>query len=890
MIRNRGPYRKQRLSVYSNLSSRRKAKKDARYRKKAEYLSSLPKNPALRSLYRLHPRRVMRYWFSREGMMMGFKIFGVGMLFLLLAFGAVFAYYRRELDAIRPSELAKRVTTTVTKYTDRNGLLLWEDRGVGNYRLVVPSSDISPFMKQATVAIEDKDFYKHGGVSFTGITRAIYNNFSGGSTQGGSTLTQQLVKQVFFADEAQERGLSGVPRKFKEAILAVEVERMYNKDQILNLYLNESPYGGRRNGVESASQTYFAKSAKDLTLPEAALLAALPQNPSQYDPYNIAGHPLLLKRQHQVLDSMVKQGNITQKQADDAKKVAILDTLKPETDQYQNIKAPHFVQMVRSQLESKLGKATVGKGGLTVKTTLDLRAQTVVEGAMTSLFNSRLPQSANFDNGAVTIIDNQTGQVLAMQGSRDYNYPGYGQDNAAISFIQPGSSIKPFVYSALFKQKPAGQANYGPGSILSDEPIDKIYGAKLENFDHKYLGNMPIRSALAQSRNIPAVKAMYITGQAPTIQTIHDMGDLSYCTQGVDKQVGLASAIGGCGLKQIEHANTFATIARGGIYKPVASVLEVKNSQNQVVLAWKDEPKQVIDPQIPWLLESILSDDVARAPSFGRGASGLNVPGVRTFTKTGTSNLGEKSKDLWMNSVSTKVTTSIWVGNHDTRPMSNALSSIVGPTINKIMGPIHGDIFAKDGTWKSGDWFTQPAGIQTLSVGGRTDIFPSWYSKTQAQSTSQLAFDKVSHKKATSCTPEAAKINVSVTQTQDPVTKKTNIIASDGYDASADDDVHNCGDVKPFTTSIDTTSVGAGQYKVTANVTQGTHSLQTVKITVDGAVASEQGAASSGAYSATVSMATGAHTIMIDVIDSAFYSSNYTKTVNCTAVLCTTGS
>jgi len=370
-------------------------------------LSSLPKNPFFRTLHRLHPKRVIKYWFSREGFFLGLKITGVALLFAVLAFGALFAYYRRELDSIRPEELAKRVQTTVTRYYDRNDQLLWEDKGGGNYRLVVASSEISPYMKKATVAIEDKDFYKHGGVSVSGIIRATYNNFSGnGTTQGGSTLTQQLVKQVFFSDEAQNRGLGGVPRKIKEAILAIEVERMYNKDQVLNLYLNESPYGGRRNGVESAAQTYFAKSAKDLTLAEASLLAALPQNPSVYDPYNVGGHKLLLKRQKNVLNNMVEQGYIKKSEADAAKKVAILDTIKPETDQYQNIRAPHFVQLVRSQLEKELGKATVGKGGLIVKTTLDIRQQDIVQGAIGALFNTSLPRTANFDNGAATIIDN----------------------------------------------------------------------------------------------------------------------------------------------------------------------------------------------------------------------------------------------------------------------------------------------------------------------------------------------------------------------------------------------------------------------------------------------------------------------------------------------------
>lgn len=873
MIRKRGSSNKQRMSVYSNLSARRRAKKDARSRKKAEYLSTLPKNPFMRVVHRLHPKRMANYWFSREGLMTSAKVLGIAALFCLFLFGAVFAYFRKELDSIRPSELAKRVSTTVTRYYDRNDVLLWEDKGASNYRLVVKADEIAPCMGKATVAIEDKDFYKHGGISFSGITRAFVNNFSGsGGTQGGSTLTQQLVKQVFFADEAQNRGLSGVPRKLKEAILAVEVERMYNKDQILNLYLNESPYGGRRNGVESAAQTYFGKPAKSLTLSECALLAAIPQSPSVYDPYNTTGHKLLLERQRRVLNNMVEQKMITKKEGEDAKKVAVLDTIKPEADQFENMKAPHFVQYVRSQLEKQLGKATVGRGGLTVKTTLDMRVQDVVQSAVTDLFNSYLPTSANFDNGAATIVDNQTGQILALQGSRDYNYPGYGQDNAAVSFIQPGSSIKPFVYANLFKQR-SGQ-NYGTGSILPDKPIDEIYGAHLENFDHKFKGNMKIRSALAESRNIPAVEAMYITGQDSAIKTIHDMGDKSYCTDGVDKEVGLASAIGGCGLKQVEHANAFATFARGGVYKPVATILEVKNSNGDVIQKWKDQPKQVLDPQIPYLLENILSDDSARAPSFGRGASGLNVPGVKTFTKTGTSNLGNKSKDLWMNSVSTKVALSFWVGNHDTRAMSNALSSIVGPSVGRIMSTIHKDIFIPDGSWKTGDWFSQPAGIQ--NIGG--ELYPSWYTK-QLQNATKMTFDKVSKKKATQCTPDAAKVEIDVVKSQDPVTKKDLFTATDGYDASADDDVHKCDDVKPFVGDVTATATAtSGQYNITASVTQGTHPLQTVSISVDGQ-SSDLAAGGTGNYSRTVSMTPGAHTVVITVTDNAFYTGTITKTV-----------
>ena len=874
------------ISVYSNLSNRRKANKDYRARRKAEYLATLPKHPVKRLFYRLHPKRFFGYWFSREGGIMALKIGGVGILLLVLMFGALFAYYRRELDAIRPGELAKRVQTTVTRYTDRNGVLLWEDKGDGDYKLVVQSNEISKYMKDATIAIEDKDFYKHGGFSFTGIVRAAVNNAKGGGTQGGSTLTQQLVKQVFFADEAADRGLGGIPRKIKEVILSIEVERMYNKDQILTLYLNESPYGGRRNGVESAAQTYFGKPAKDLTLAEASLLAGIPQQPGLYDPFNTEGHKSLLERQHLVLNNMAEQGYITKAHADAAKKVAVLDSLKPEADQYAGIKAPHFVQMVKSDLEAKLGKKIVGGGGLTVKTTLDWRAQQIVDGAMDKLFASNLPRSANFDNGAATLVDTQTGQILAMRGSRSYDYPGYGAVNSSTASIQPGSSIKPFVYAALFEQKKTGP-NYGAGSILSDEPLPQsIYrtddGKSVMNFDNKFRGQIPIRSALPESRNIPAIKAMYlndqVNGNGATIKTIHRLGDVSYCTEGVDQQVGLAASIGGCGLKQTEHANTFATIARMGVYKPVASILEVKNAQGQIIQQWKDEGKQVIDPQVTYMLADILSDDAARAPSFGRGASGLNVPGVKTGTKTGTSNAGTKSKDLWMNSFSPKATLSIWVGNHDTRAMSNALSSIVGPTVGTIMHDVHFNVFQPDGTWKQGDWFTRPAGLQTLSIGGRADLFPSWYTKGANTTTGvTMTFDKVSKKKATDCTPEAAKIQATVSKFIDPITKKTSYLSNEGYDATADDNLHKCGDSVPFVSTIEG-GTGNSPWTITTVITS-QRPLQSVEIKVGDAVLTAT-STDGTTYKATYTGPGGNKPVTVTATDEYFYSGTSTQTLD----------
>lgn len=865
------------LNVYANLNNRRRSNKDYKSRRKAEYLATLPKHPVKRFVYRLHPKRFFAYWFSREGGIMALKIGGVGILLMVLMFGALFAYYRRELDAIRPSELSKRVQTTVTKYYDRNDKLLWEDKGDGNYKLVVKSEDIADSMKKATIAIEDKDFYKHSGFSVTGIMRAAISNAQGsGATQGGSTLTQQLVKQVFFADEAKDRGLGGIPRKIKELILSIEVERMYNKDQILTLYLNESPYGGRRNGVESAAQTYFGKSAKDLTLAESTLLASIPQLPGLYDPYNPEGHEPLVARQHTTLDYMVEQGYIKRSEAEAAKKVDVLAKVLPETNQFKDIKAPHFVQMVKSELEAKLGKKTVGAGGLTIKTTLDLRAQEVVDAAIDKLFESNLPKTANFDNGASTLVDNQTGQILALRGSRDYNYPDYGAVNASTSFIQPGSSIKPFVFATLFKER-EGQ-NYGAGSILADDPLPQsIYrtddGKSVANFDNKFRGSIPIRSSLAESRNVPAIKAMHIAGVDETIKNIHAYGDMSYCTQGVDRQVGLAASIGGCGLKQTEHTNAFATFARMGTYKPLSSILEVKNSQGQVIQRWKDEGKQVADPQIAFMIADILSDDAARSPSYGRGASGLTVPGVKTATKTGTSNLGKYSKDLWMMSFSTKVSLSVWVGNHDNTSMSNALSSIVGPTVSMIMKDTHKNVFEPDGTWKTGDWFEPPTGLQRLTVSGRTDWFPSWYNKRSGAGVS-MTFDRVSKKKATDCTPESAKIQLNAQKVTDPITKKVSYLAPDGYNASASDDIHGCDDVAPFVTSLKYVNS-----QLVATVTQGTHPLQSVEFKIGSQALGTVQVSGSGDAKLPYT-GSGAQTVTATVIDTALMSNSQNAQLN----------
>ena len=848
------------------MSHKRKTKKDAESRRRAEYLATLPKHPVKRFFYRMHPKRFWAYWFSKRGMMMALKIAGVAVLLLALFIGGLFAYFRKDLDQIRPGEIDKRVQTTVTKYLDRNGELLWEDKGDKNYKLVVKSEEISDNLKKATVAIEDRDFFTHSGVSVTGTVRAAVNNFTGGEVQGGSTLTQQLVKQVFFADESGDRGVSGIPRKIKELILAIEIERMYDKDQILTLYLNESPYGGRRNGAESGAQTYFAKSAKDLSVAEASLLAAIPQNPAVFDPYNVEGHEALIKRQHLVLNAMREVGYITEAQMNEAKAVPILDTLQEQKSQYENIKAPHFVQMVRAELEKELGAATVGRGGLTVKTTLDLRIQNKTEEAVNDMFGSYTPISAGFSNGAATVQDTQTGQIVALVGSRDFNYEGFGQDNAATAYIQPGSTIKSLVYSQLFQQKPEGQQNYGSGSILVDEPIDAIYGAKLQNADRSYRGSVSIRTSLATSRNVPAVKAMYINGVEPTIKEIRDMGATSYCTIGADKQAGLASAIGGCGVTQVDLVNAYASLARMGAYKPQATILEVKNNSGEVLKKWSDtEAKQIIDPQAAYVVADILSDSGASA-SLGNFAA-KNIPGVKTATKTGTSDKGGNAKDLWMMSYSPALTMGVWLGNPDTTILKQGTSSLGSPIIAKVMEYAHKEVYAAEGKWKSGDWFTQPNGIQRVGK----EVYPSWWNKTQGQSNAKLTFDRVSRKKATDCTPEAAKTVLDVLKTTDPVTKKDSYSnLPDGYNANADDDVHKCGDAVPTVSGIST----AGN-TVTFTVTPGTFSVEVsgVSVSMGGAACSGIQKVAGNNYKATC---TGSGAVSITVTDTGYYTGSGT--------------
>ncbi len=713
------------------------------------------------------------------------KCFGVLIIIGIITIGGLFLYYKKDLDEIRLDEMS--ISETVNTYLDRNGVVLWKDTGNENYRLTVSADEIPEYMRQATIAIEDRNFYNHIGVDPVGLVRAIISTVSGKQVQGGSTLTQQLIKQVYFADEAASANRGGLARKIKELILAIELERMYSKDEILTMYLNQSPYGGRRNGVESAAQTYFGKSAKDLTLAECALLASIPNNPAVFNPYNEYGHEQLLWRQHYTLDVMAEMGFITTEEAAAAKEIAILDTIKPESSQYANALAPHFVLEVRSQLEEKYGIQTMRAGGWTITTTLDYRAQKIAEESVA--LGMEYSYMNGTDNMAMVSVDVETSQVIAMVGSSDFLNPTYGELNVTTdSLIEPGSSIKPILdYSPLFMQREG--INYGPGSILRDENINSLYCAgysgscSLQNASGQgFYGDVTIRFSLGHSLNIAAVKALYINGIDNSLEIAHALGDTSYCDG--RSGYGLSIAIGsGCGVRMVEHANAYASLARGGSYKDLAYVLEVKNSTGDVVETWSDTPAtRVVDEQVAYMVADILGDRSARNDN----GVGFVVPDVWTATKTGTTTTTNAAivKDSLIESFSTAISTFVWNGVHDGSGFSAPMGEPVRYAVGNYMERVHKEVYEPEGKWHYGDAPIKPVGIQTLTVNGKTDIWPSWFNKDKNSGVVKetLVFNKYNHLLAASCTPESQKIQIEVTKVTDPLTGKESYNVPEPYD------------------------------------------------------------------------------------------------------------
>lgn len=834
--------RKLAKSAQNKVASVSKRKADAKKsNNKTTNLRPLPKEQPARFFAHFRWERIKAYWFSKEGLKRIGKIFAACVLIGIILIGVLFVYYKSQLKEIQLSNLT--ISETVNTYLDRNGVVLWEDKGDADYRLVVDGDQISTYVRQATVAIEDRSFYSHPGVDLSALIRAALSTLTGRGVQGGSTLTQQLIKQLYFSDEAASENRGGIARKVKELILSIELEKMYSKEQIITMYLNESPYGGRRNGIESAAQTYFGKSAKDLNLAESALLASIPNNPAYLNPYYTPGNEALLARQHKTLDVMAELGYITAEEAAEAKEVPILDQILPESTQYDNIKAPHFVMEVKKQLEEKYGMQTMRSGGYTITTTLDYRAQEMAEAAVA--VGAKLTYMNNSDNISLSSVDVETSQVIAMVGSIDWNAPIYGEVNAATSALEPGSTIKPLLdYAPLFSL--TGDAVYGPGTVWKDENIDSIYCAgftgkcALRNYSGTFYGDITLRQSLAGSLNINAVKALKVVGIDNALEILHGLGDKHYCAD--NNTAGLSMAIGsGCTVIPIEHANAYASIARGGTYKDLAYVLEVKDSSGKVIEAWQDAaPVRIIDEQVAYEISSILSDTDARLITHSASlatSAGYVTPGVWTAIKTGTTTTANSSvaKDSWMVSYSTAIATVVWNGNHDGSGLTSSLAHVTRQVVAAYMEPVHKELYAKEGKWKSGDQPTKPAGIQTLTINGKTDIWPSWYNdKNSGIVKETVAFNKKNGLRAADCTPESQRIEVELTKYVDPVSKTETWHTPEGYNY---DEIDTCEYVSAEINI--NRQIGSGKDVLEITFVEGSSDLASYRILVDGAEASK---------------------------------------------------
>lgn len=590
---------------------------------------------------------------------------GLALLFVLgiISFSILVFFLSRDLP--NPNQLIEREVAQSTKIYDRTGEnILYEIHG-DEKRTLVSLGDIPNNVKNATISIEDKSFYKHGGISIWAMVRTVITNVIYGKSAGGSTLTQQFVKNAILSNEKT------ITRKIKEIILAQKIEKKFSKDEILQMYLNEIPYGSNAYGVETASQKYFGKSVKDINLAEAAILAALPQSPSRYSPWG-THKDLLIARQQYILDLMQEQGYISESERDEAKK-AELKFASPET----NITAPHFIMYVKELLAEKYGEKTIEQDGLKIYTTLDLYKQKIAEEVVKTK-SENYPTKYNANNAALVSIDPKTGQVLAMVGSRDYfNEDIDGQVNITTSLRQPGSSIKPLVYATLFNK------GYTPNTILYDVVTNFAAGGTTyepRNYNGKEYGPVSVRQALAGSLNVPAVKAIYLAGIKNVITLAQDMG---YTTLTDPDRYGLSLVLGGGEVKMVEHVNAFSAFAREGEVNPVSVILKIEDKNGKVLEEYKEKKKTVISSQVAREITSILSDNNARAFIFG-AKNYLTLADRPVAAKTGTTN---DYKDAWTVGYTPSLVTGVWVGNNDSKEMSKGAdgSVVAAPIWNEFM-------------------------------------------------------------------------------------------------------------------------------------------------------------------------------------------------------------
>ena len=639
------------------------------------------------------------------------KVIYAGLILLTLLF-VLFAFYRLILYRLpSPTDLARRRIPQTTKILDRSGKLLY-NLYIDQNRTIIPLNHVPLYLRQASIAIEDKDFYKHGGINiFGGILRAVKEMIFYHKLQGGSTITQQLIKSALLSPERT------IQRKLKEFILAILVEQKYSKDQILEMYLNQVPYGGTAWGIEAAAETYFGKPVEKLTLAESALLAGLPAAPTFYSPFG-ANPQRAVARQHEVLRRMVEDGYITESEKLKAQ------SAKPEfKPQKIDIKAPHFVMYVKDLLVQKYGEELVLSDGLKVTTTLDLDLQ---EYAQASL-SSEVADMKNYlvGNGSALVTKPSTGEILAMIGSTDYFASPSGNVNVTTSLRSPGSSIKPLNYALGFLKR-----KITPGTTLLDVQTcftNKETGMRRycpNNYDYKFHGATQVRFALGNSYNIPAAKVLALNGLDDFIATASAMGITTFTEK---SRYGLSLTLGGGEVKMTDMAVAFGVFANSGIKKELTPFLKIEDNKGKVLEEYKESDRnikssleingpRILPADVTYLISHILLDNNARSATFGP-SSYLVVPGHSAVSvKTGTA---EDKRDNWTIGYTSDYLTAVWVGNNDNKPMSPYLESGgSGAAIiwNKLMQKVLKDVPDK--------WPKKPDSIVGLSICSLSGLLP----------------------------------------------------------------------------------------------------------------------------------------------------------------------
>jgi 1A family penicillin-binding protein len=628
----------------------------------------------------------------------GFRIGAAGVL--LIAF--LFIYYSRSLPD--PNRLLGRNVPESTKIYAKDNSLLYEVHGEVK-RTLVNLDQINPNLKNATLVAEDRNFYNHAGISLTGLARSIFVDIiHGEKRQGGSTITQQFVKNAMLSND------KSFVRKIKEIVLSIELEARFSKDEILKMYLNEIPYGRNAYGVEAAAQTYFNKSAKDLTVAESAYIAALPQAPSYYNPSG-AHFDDLQARQQYILNQMKDLGYINDEQ---------LKLAMDENVQFQQIRnsivAPHFVQYVEDYIADKYGEQALREGGLKVYTTLDPHLQEIAEKAVAD--GAAKNTSAGGYNAALVAIDPKTGQILAMVGSKDYFGENYPKDcnpktclfspnvNVATTLQQPGSSFKPYAYVTAFSR----DYKYSPASMVVDVKTNFGGGYSPNNFNLSSNGPVSMRKALAGSLNVPAVKTIALVGEDKVIQTAQSLG-----VEGQFKDCGLSVVLGGCDITLLDHTAAYAALANKGNKSEKTAILKVISQEGKTLEEYKEKRDQVLDEQAVYELTNILSDNSARTYVFGAN-SPLQMGDRPIAAKTGTT---QDFRDGWTMGYTPSLAAGVWTGNNNNAPMKKDAVLMAGPIWHQFMAE------ALKGT--PIEQFDRPSQIKEVTVDSVSGKLPTQY-------------------------------------------------------------------------------------------------------------------------------------------------------------------